>query len=145
MPTREELHKLIDSLPDGALEAGHRLLSNLQTWPPPALPDVATMRKRHQEHREEAGKRMIAQQRPGTISASGGSGSYNKTTGSGSHGMSQWDGDTFVVQTYRQHLGHELIVMERILLDGDHLIYKHEVTGPGEKRDEREVVFDLTV
>ena len=28
--TREELHKLIDSLPEGAMEAAHRALSRLQ-------------------------------------------------------------------------------------------------------------------
>lgn len=32
MPTREELHKLIDSLPEGAFDAGHRALSNLQVY-----------------------------------------------------------------------------------------------------------------
>jgi hypothetical protein len=30
MPPREELHKLIDSLPEGAMEAAHRALSRLQ-------------------------------------------------------------------------------------------------------------------
>jgi len=34
-------------------------------------------------------------------------------------------------------------VSERIRVDGQRLIYKHEITGPGEKRDEREIVFDL--
>ena len=57
--------------------------------------------------------------------------------------MSQWEGDTLVVQTYRQHQGHELMVIERIRVDGQHLIYKHEVTGPGDKRDEREIVFEI--
>ena len=74
MPTREELHKLIDTMPEGAIEAAHRMLSNLQV---------------------------------------------------------------------RRHLGHELTVSERIRVDGQRLIYKHEITGPGEKRDEREIVFDL--
>ena len=143
MPTREELHNLIDSMPDGAIEAAHRALADLQKWPPPALPDMETMRKRQEQHREETRKRMVAQQRPGTLGAFGGSGNYNPTTGSGSYGTSQWEGDTFIVQTYRQHHGHELMVIERIRLDGQHLIYKHEVIGPGDKRDEREIVFDL--
>ena len=143
MPTREELHKLIDSLTEGAIDAGHRALSNLQVWPPPGLLDMETMRKRHAQHREEAKKRMVAQQRPGTISGFGGTANYNPTTGSGSSGTSQWEGDTLVVQTYRQHQGHEILVIERIRVDGQHLIYQHEVTGPGDKRDEREIVFDL--
>jgi hypothetical protein len=57
--------------------------------------------------------------------------------------MSHWEGDTLIVQTYRQHQGHELMVIEHIRVEGSHLIYKHELQGPGDKRDEREVVFDL--
>ena len=143
MPTREELHKLIESMPEGAIDAGHRALSNLQVWPPPGLPDMETMRKRHEQHREEARKRMVAQQRPGTIAGFGGSRNYSPTTGSGSYGTNYWEGDTLIVQTYRLHLGLELMTIERIRVDEHRLIYKHEVTGPGDKRDEREIVFDL--
>ena len=143
MPTREELHRLIDSLPEGAMESADRVLSSLQVWPPPGLPDMETMRKRHEQHREEVRNRMLAQQRPGTVSGFGGGGGYNPKTGSGSYGMSHWEGDTFIVQTYRQHQGQELMVIERIRLDEAQLIYRHEVTGPGDKRDEREIVFDL--
>ena len=86
---------------------------------------------------------MLAQQRPWTISGFGGGGGYNPTTGSGSYGMNHWEGDTLIVQTYWQHQGQELMIIERIRIHDQHLIYKHEVTGPGEKRDEREIVFDL--
>lgn len=47
------------------------------------------------------------------------------------------------MQTYGQHQGHELMAIELIHIDGQHLIYKHVVTGPGEKRDESEVTFEL--
>jgi hypothetical protein len=40
MPTREELHNLIDSIPEGALDVAQRMLSNLQTWPPPSVPSI---------------------------------------------------------------------------------------------------------
>src|SRR5262249_45359273 len=104
---------------------------------------MESIRKRHEQHREETRKRMAAQQRPGTITGFGGSGNYTPTTGSGSYGMSHWEGDTLIVQTYRQHQGHELMVIERIGADGQRLIYRHEVQGPGDKRYEREIVFDL--
>jgi hypothetical protein len=43
-----------------------------------------------------------------------------------------------------RYKGTELSVIERIRIDGQRLIYKHEVTGPGEKGNEREeIVFDL--
>jgi hypothetical protein len=32
--------------------------------------------------------------------------------------MKHWEGDTFVVQTYRQRQGQELMVIERIRLMG---------------------------
>jgi len=34
MQSREDLHKLVDSLPEPAIEVAHRFLSNLQVWPP---------------------------------------------------------------------------------------------------------------
>jgi len=144
MPSREELHNLIDSLPDGALEAAYRILSAFRSGPSSAL-DLATIRQRHEEMRMEMRKRMEERlpKRPGTLGGFGGSGSYNPNTGSGSHRLDYWDGDGFVVQTYRQHLGHEIMVIERIRVDGQRLIYKHEISGPGDKRDEREVTFEL--
>jgi len=53
------------------------------------------------------------------------------------------DGDTLVVETHRYKDGHELSIIERIRVEGEHLIYKHEITGPGGKREEREVMFDV--
>jgi hypothetical protein len=53
------------------------------------------------------------------------------------------ESDTFVHEILRNHKGHEVTVVERIRVAGDRLIYRHEVVGPGDKRDEREVVFDL--
>jgi hypothetical protein len=50
----------------------------------------------NEQHHEEVRKRMEAQLRPGTISTFGGSGNYNPTTGSGSYGMSHWQGDTLM-------------------------------------------------
>jgi hypothetical protein len=36
------------------------------------------------------------------------------------------------------------MVIERIRVDGQRLIYDHEITGPGEKHDQREIVFKLS-
>jgi hypothetical protein len=146
MPTREDLHKLVDSIPEGAMEAAHRVLSQLQVWPPPSPPDIASMRKRMEDRRMEMRQRMEERQkgRRGLISGFGGGGNYDPARGTASSGTSGWeDENTFVAQTYRQHKGHELMVIERIRIDGQHLIYKHEVQGPGDNRDEREVVFEI--
>jgi hypothetical protein len=150
MSTREELHKLIDSMPDGALEVAHRDLLNFQVWPPPPPtppPDMASMKKRLDEQYLEMKKRMETHdRRPRLIkrfNAGFGSGSYDPTRGSGRSSMSHLDGDTLILQTIHRLQGQDLMVIERIRIEGNHLIYKHEVNGPGDKRDEREIVFDL--
>jgi hypothetical protein len=141
MPTREELHKLIDSLPDGALEAAHRVLTHLQLWPLPLPPGVEEMRQRMDQRRVEWQQR----QRPGTISGFTSGRYYDRDKGAGSSAFRSWDGDTFIVETDHRHKGHAFTVVERTRLEGNRLIYRHEVTGPGDKRDEREIVFDLQV
>jgi len=44
----------------------------------------------------------------------------------------------------RNHGGHELRTVEHIRIQGGRLNYKHEITGPGGKYDESEVVFNLS-
>jgi hypothetical protein len=51
MPTREELHQLIESLPDEAIPAAQMALTQFQTWPPPIPPEL--------EVRAEAMERRI--------------------------------------------------------------------------------------
>jgi len=65
-------------------------------------------------------------------------------TGAGTEaGFSRWDGDTYVVGTHRQIRGHELIIVESLRVEGEHVIYKLDVTGPGGKRQEREITFEV--
>jgi hypothetical protein len=54
------------------------------------------------------------------------------------------DGETLVVETRRYKDGHELAIVESIRNQDGHLIYKHEITGPQGKRDERDIVFSLS-
>jgi|SRR5438093_1204133 len=143
MPTREELHKLIDTMPEGAIEAAHRMLSNLQVWPPAPPPGVEEMRKDMRKRMEERRLEVMQRQKPGTVGGFGGTSHYDPAKGAGASSFQYWEKDTYIQETHRRHLGHELTVSERIRVDGQRLIYKHEITGPGEKRDEREIVFDL--
>jgi hypothetical protein len=87
---------------------------------------------------------MVQRQKPGTIAGFAGGGNYDPERGVASSSFSHWDGDTFVTETVRRHKGHEFTVIERIHVDGQRLIYKHEITGPGEKHDEREIIFDIS-
>ena len=116
MPTREELHKLVDSLPDAAVDAAHMMLSRMQVWPPP--PPTGQVVAPGMQVR-------TADRRP--ILSSG----------------ERWEGDTLVRETMRNHGGHELRTVERIRIEGNRLVYRHEVAGPGGKHDEREITFDI--
>jgi hypothetical protein len=142
MPTREELHSLVHSLPEGALEAAHRALSHLQVWPPVPPPDVQEWRQRAQQKWAERRQEFAQRQKPGTLSVFGGGSRYDSERGVGSASFNHWEGDTFVVETLRRHKGHEFTVIERIRIDGSRLTYKHEILA-GDKRDEREIVFDV--
>ena len=46
MPNRDSIHKLVDSLPEEALETAERLLRSSQTWQPAPTLDVPAMRRR---------------------------------------------------------------------------------------------------
>jgi hypothetical protein len=118
MPTREELHALVDKLPEQAIELVHGVLSRLQVWPPVPPSPERTLAKMQQV--------WTAQGKPVLSS------------------RERWEGDTLIRETMRNHGGHELRMVERIRIKGGRLNYKHEITGPGGKYDEREVVFNLS-
>ena len=102
------------------------------------------MRQQMHQRMEDQRREVMKHQRPGTISGFGGSSSFNPDKGVGSSSFNYWDGGTFVQETLRRYKGHELRIVERIGLDGARLIYKHEVSGPRGKRDEREIAFDIS-
>jgi hypothetical protein len=145
MPTREDLHKLIDSLPEEAIEAAYKVLSHFQVWPPPLPPQIEGLRQAYE-------KRLKEVQADGGEFAGWGRGGGimewpdDQTTPlrSGSWTFDHVDGDTLVVETRRYQDGHELAIVERIRIQDGQMNYKHEVTGPRGKRDERDIVFDLS-
>jgi hypothetical protein len=143
MTSREELHTLVDSMPDGAIEAAHRALSHYQVWPPTPPPGVEEMRQSMRKRMEERRREVMQRQKSGTIAGFGGGGNYDPERGVASSSFSHWNGDTFVTETLRRHKGHEFTVIESIRVDGTQLIYKHEITGPDDQRDGREIIFEM--
>jgi hypothetical protein len=134
MPTREELHNLIDSLPEQAIQAAYRVLSYVQA--PSISGDM--------RHLLQTGLlRLRPLTKPGVAPEFGGSSHYDLDRDSGAFSSTYWDGDVYVQETYHRHHGHPVAVIERIRIHGERLIYKCQVKGPGDKRDEREIVFDL--
>lgn len=142
MPSREELHRLIDSLPDGAIDPAHRTLSHLQVWPPAPPPDAQEIRERMQKNMDARRLKALQLHKPLKMTGFVGSGNYDPSQESASGSFSHWHGDTYVTETFRRHRGHEFTVTERVRVQENRLIYKHEIRGPGEQHDEREINFE---
>jgi len=138
MPTREELHRLVDSLPDGAFQTAHRILSSLQTWPPPPPPTMPPDLESFRENYVQRERERLESLGKGRIGGFIGGRNFDPSRGSGYASGTHWEGDTAVVTTHRHFKGQFFTVIERIHIDEDRrvLIYKHEVTG-NNKSDQR--------
>lgn len=142
MSFRDELHRLVDTLPEGALEAGKKGLEYFQTWPPQQPPRVEEMREQQLE-------RMLTSIRLGTSGTGCGGGSYTVGQGgnieSGSFGFTRWDDKTAVNETHRFHSGHEITITERLRMseDAKALVYAHEVVGRDGTTERHEITFDV--
>src|SRR5262245_43801044 len=114
MPSREELHTLVNALPEGAIEAAYRAMSLFQVWPPQFPPEIEELRHKYEKRVKEVQEAHV-----GAIGGVGiGSGSMewpqDQTARSGHWSFDYLDGDTLVVETHRYKDGHELAIVERI-------------------------------
>ena len=136
---RSDLHLLIDSLPEGALDAVRRMLEHFQTWPPQQPPEVERMRQIEEQQKERMRRRLM---RPG-MSGGGGGGSFSLATGYGHSSHTHWEEDTVVHDSCHLFKGHEIAVTERVGFanDGKAIRYACEVKGPSGGLDE--AIFDL--
>ena len=144
MPTREHLHTLIDSLPEEAIEAAYRALSQFQVWPPQLPPQIEELRHMYEKRLNEVQEAHVGE--IGGVAIGGGSMEWpqDQTLRSGYWNSDYLDGDTLVVETHRYKDGHELAIVERIRIQDERLVYGHEITGPEGKREQREIIFDLS-
>lgn len=126
---RGDLHALVDTLPDGALENAKRVPEQLQVWPPQPPQEMERM----QQIRLDQIERMRRSMRPGTVGGGGGGGSFNPATGYGHSGQSRWEDDTLVHDSHHFFKGHEIVVTERLRLadDGKGIHYSSVAKGPG--------------
>jgi hypothetical protein len=138
---KADLHRLIDTLPEGSLEHAQRVLEHLQVAPPQMSPEMQRMREIGRENFEKMKRSM----KPGTMGGAGGGGSFNPTTGYGHSGHTRWEDNTAVHETHPFFQGHEIAVTERIRFtdDGTAILYVHEVKGPKGDPVVNEVKFDV--
>jgi hypothetical protein len=140
--TREELHRLVDSLPEAALEPASASLQHFQIWPRQPPPEVARMRQEHQQ-------RMQRSMRPGTSGSGGGGGGYSTGSGGriedGHFSFSRPEDKTSVIETHHFRHGHEITITERLRMDDDGkaLFYSSEIVGPKGKKQRQEITFEV--
>jgi hypothetical protein len=65
MPTRKELFQLVESLPEGAIDAAHQTLTRLQVWPPPPPPGREEALERFRQNQARVEQRMRERMKPG--------------------------------------------------------------------------------
>jgi hypothetical protein len=146
MPDRESIHKLVDSLPKGALEAAERVLQSSQTWRPEPPRDVATMREDVKQRFARGPDEHVTEQMRQHLARTGMTGpqafptlySHRKVSGVAS------EGETLVTFTIWRYQWHELEIEERFSLSEDKikLLYSQQIQGPKGKKESFQIDFD---
>jgi hypothetical protein len=149
MPTREELHQLIDSLPDEAIPLAHMALRQFQTWPPPFPPELDA-RAEAMERRARERSEMLRAEHPNSAGGGIGIGAMTSSTEPGSrirgrHSFSYNDGGDDVRESTIVHDGSEFTLVERIRRDASAatLTFTLELTGPDGTTARHEHRYDV--
>jgi 8-hydroxy-5-deazaflavin:NADPH oxidoreductase len=145
---RNQLHKLVDVLPEGALPKALEIVTMYKTWPPkaPQLSEgIEAFRKRVEQRWKKPAKESphrIGRGTLGTYAATG----HNDPEGNASYSSSFLEGDSAVVLSVRYFHGSALEITERIRFSEDkkRLLYTQEIKGPkgDEYRCEHEIEID---
>jgi hypothetical protein len=135
---REQLRKLVESLPEGAIEAAGGALTHLQVWPLQPPPGHTEMMRQRLEQMREWRRSGIGAGWRGV----GGGGGSSHPGGFERYSSSRVEDGACVVEQRFIHNGREVAVIERVALeDGGHLVYADEVTGPDDRTEKRELRF----
>jgi hypothetical protein len=128
MPDREQLHALVDSLPEGALESAQTYLKAIQTWPP-KRPDQRPELEKFRKELEQKRQKFLR---------GGGTGGWaidrnNKTTGSFSDSEHNWETGEMTERTFRVHHDFPMEITERLRMkdDDETLEYEFHISGLG--------------
>ena len=145
MAIRDELHSLLDQLPEDQLQNARPFLVGLLRPRAPS-PEIEHARQLTQEYKKMVERRFRETRKPGTISALVGGGNVFPREGKAhsNHAFHYWDDKALVDQTLRVFEGQELESMERISLSDDRttLVYEQELSSGGlTKRHEERFPF----
>ena len=142
MAIRDELHSLLDQLPEHQLRNARPFLAGLLRPPTPS-PEIEHARQLTNQYKKMVEQRFRESRKPGTISGLVGGGNVFPREGKAhsNHAFQYWDDKALVHQTLRVFEGQELESMERISLSEDRtmLVYEQELSSGGltKKHEER--------
>lgn len=137
---REQLHRLVDGLPEGALEHARKMLDHLQKGTRQRPPEIERLRTLQQE-------RMRQATRPGVGFVGGGGGGYrlgeDGRIRNGHHSFGYPEDGAVVHETHHFHEGVEVTIRERLRLgeNGKTLIYDNAIVGPDGKSYTQDITF----
>ncbi|HYG98425.1 MAG TPA: hypothetical protein VD837_04785 [Terriglobales bacterium] len=129
MVERQQLHALIESLPEGALEAAQTYLTAIQTWPPkpPEYPPDVVQRRKELEAKRD---RFLKYPASGTWVID----KNNKSHASFGTSEHNWDTGDYTVKTFRVHYDFPVEITERFCMkDEQTLEYDFHVSGLGKE------------
>ena len=137
---RSDLHRLVETLPEGAFESAQRILEHFQVWPPRLPPEMKRMEQFRQEQEEQFRQSL----RRGTTGGIGGGGGIHPG-GYGHTSHSRFEDGACVLESLHFYEGHEIAVVQRLKLADDRksIRYTHEAKGPKGERHVNEIVFDV--
>ena len=134
MDGRDDLHSLLDRLPEEMVRPVRVYLESLLR-PRPPRPEIEQSRHRTREFRKMVEQRFQETRKSGTISALVGGGSLFPRDGEtyGRNAFHYWDDKALVHQTLQFFAGQELEIMERMSRsdDGGTLVYDQELSSGG--------------
>lgn len=144
MSNRITLHRLVDALPEPALEGAERVLTNCQTWPPEPPADVQKMLEELRNRLERSAGEHAFKTGGGVISGFTTSRIFGPE-GDGAASMMGCEGETAVKVETRVFRGHSLQFEERLRLSDDKksLIYSQKIKGPTGKEHSYQLEFEV--
>ena len=127
MTDREDLHALVDSLPEGALESAQTYLQAIQIWPPKE-PEYPPEVEQHRKELEAKRDKFLKGPASGTWAIG-----KNKSHASYGTNEHNWETNEYTIRTFRVHYDFPMEITERMRLKDDDqtLEYDFHISGLG--------------